>query len=300
MLQARLFGAWGKGLDWPTMRDTVARSGTTARTLAAGDGWRVLDFVCRSGPADRPFEEQHGCTSVSAVLSGVFTYRSSRGRALMAPGSLLLGTAGTCFECGHEHSTGDRCVSFQFAPQLAEETAADLPGVTSLGFAGVRVPPLERLVPLLAATRDLAARPDPFRSEEAALEVLATALSFDRTVKEPPCRRCDEARVADVVRIIDEQFFEPLSIAGLARAVALPRRRLARVFKRCMGVTPYNYVLNRRLEAAAARLRDGGGSVLQVALDVGFGDLSEFTRRFRARFGCPPAAYRSRHTRQPG
>ena len=57
------------------MSDTVARSETTARTLAAGDGWQVLEFVCRSGPADRPFEEEHGWTSVSAVLSGVFTYR---------------------------------------------------------------------------------------------------------------------------------------------------------------------------------------------------------------------------------
>jgi AraC-like DNA-binding protein len=32
--------------------------------------------------------------------------------------------------------------------------------------------------------------------------------------------------------------------------------------------------------------------VLQIALETGFGDLSEFTRRFRAKFGRPPGAYR--------
>src|SRR4051794_26215084 len=98
-------------------------SGTTARTLAQGEDWRVLEIVCRSGPSDRPFEERHDWASVSAVLSGVFTYRSDRGRAMMTPGSLLLGRHGACFECGHEHGVGDRCVSFQFAPALVEETA---------------------------------------------------------------------------------------------------------------------------------------------------------------------------------
>jgi len=47
-----------------------------------------------------------------------------------------------------------------------------------------------------------------------------------------------------------------------------------------------------RLEAAARRLREERSTVLAIALDVGFGDLSEFTRRFRAKFGKPPAQYR--------
>jgi len=40
-----------------------------------------------------------------------------------------------------------------------------------------------------------------------------------------------------------------------------------------------------------------GGEGLDIALSAGFSDLSEFTRRFRARFGVPPAAYRRRHRR---
>ena len=82
----------------------------TTRTLAQGPGWRVQSVICRSGPGDRAFEERHDWTSVAAVLSGAFTYRSDRGRTIMAPGALLLGNAGRCFECGHEHGTGDHCV----------------------------------------------------------------------------------------------------------------------------------------------------------------------------------------------
>lgn len=46
------------------------------------------------------------------------------------------------------------------------------------------------------------------------------------------------------------------------------------------------------MDAAAQRLLDTQDGVLEIALEVGFGDLSEFTRRFRDRFGLPPAAFR--------
>ena len=50
------------------------------------------DVVCRAGPSDRPFEEQHEGFSVSAVVEGIFTYRSDAGDRLLYPGASLLGT----------------------------------------------------------------------------------------------------------------------------------------------------------------------------------------------------------------
>src|SRR4029453_16795283 len=124
----------GKKAIVPPMSADPAPSGAVSRTLAKGEGWRLIEVICRSGPADRPFEEEHAWTSVSAVMSGVFTYRSAHGRALMSPGSLLLGNRGACFACGHEHGIGDRCVSFQVSPELAEETAGDLKGLRRSSF----------------------------------------------------------------------------------------------------------------------------------------------------------------------
>src|SRR5512143_3643704 len=77
--------------------------GTEDHLLAAGEGWRVVDVVCTSGPQDPSFEETHLASSVSLVLAGTFTYRGNEGRSLMAPGVLLLGDAGHCFECSHRH-----------------------------------------------------------------------------------------------------------------------------------------------------------------------------------------------------
>jgi AraC family transcriptional regulator len=90
---------------------------TAAQVLARGEGWTVSDVVCTAGPHDPLFEEQHTGYSIAIVLTGSFQYRSTLGDALMTPGSLMLGNAGQCFECGHEHGEGDRCVSFWYEPR---------------------------------------------------------------------------------------------------------------------------------------------------------------------------------------
>ncbi len=273
-------------------------SALSIRAIAEGEGWRVVDVTCRSGPADRPYQELHHWTSIAVVLSGTFTYRSDRGRALMTPGSLLLGSAGTCFECGHEHGRGDRCIAFQFSRDLFEETASTLRGHAAARFSNARLPPLESLLPVLAEVRALAGAPDVLHAEELALSVASQALAIDNDLAEAPPAARDERRVAQAVQIIEARYAQPLSIAGLAREVGMGRRRFASAFRHVVGVTPYNYLLNLRLAAAARCLEDQAleeqaqCSVLEIALDAGFGDLSEFTRRFRARFGRPPALYR--------
>jgi AraC family transcriptional regulator len=272
---------------------------TTVRALSHGEGWRVVEVTCRSGPADRPYEERHAWTSIAAVMSGAFTYRSSSGRALMISGSLLLGSAGTCFECGHEHGIGDRCVAFQFAPDLIEETAAALQGVTRTAFRTPRIPPLDRLLPKFAQIRALTRSADGLRAEELALSLAKDAFALDQEATETPPQAREERRVALAVRIIEARHTEKLTIAGLARDVGMSRRRFASVFRHVVGATPYQYVLNLRLDSAARRLGDESSSVLDIALDAGFGDLSEFTRRFHARFGKPPALYRRGFTGRP-
>src|SRR5881392_2976000 len=80
---------------------------TTGRLVAGGNGWSVEDVLCTCGPGDRPFEERHTAMSIGVVVRGTFQYRSPLGRDLMTPGSFLLGNAGQCFECGHEHAAGE-------------------------------------------------------------------------------------------------------------------------------------------------------------------------------------------------
>src|SRR5262249_48001007 len=121
----------------------------TARSLASGDGWTVDDMVCTSGPSDRPFAEQHDWFSIALVLSGAFQYRSASSRELMTPGSLLLGNAGQSFECGHDHTAGDRCLSFHYTPDYFARLALEACGRGDARLASLRLPPLKELSPLV-------------------------------------------------------------------------------------------------------------------------------------------------------
>lgn len=262
------------------------------RTLAAGDGWRAADIVCHAGPGDTPFEESHARLSVAAVLAGSFTYRSDYGRVLMSPGSILLGNRGACFCCAHDHAQGGRCVALQFEPALVEEVACDLRGVSDTGFRSHRLPPSDVLVPLVARARWLSEEPDRHVAEDLALDFLATALRMTQEGGAAPVTLRDEARVTAALALLDRRFREPLTLADLAGAAGVTRYHFLRVFRRVVGVTPYGYLLSRRLAAAVRALRREEGTVLDVALGAGFSDLSDFTRRFRHRFGVTPAAYR--------
>jgi len=96
--------AWGKLLK--------SRMAMATRILAQGSGWRVTEVNCAAGLDDPVVEEQHETVCMAIVMRGTFGYSSRQGRATLAPGAILLGNAGDCFACGHEHSVGDRCVRF--------------------------------------------------------------------------------------------------------------------------------------------------------------------------------------------
>lgn len=65
-----------------------------------------------------------------------------------------------------------------------------------------------------------------------------------------------------------------------------------RIFKQETGQTFVGYLSDYRLSEAESLLRRTNESVTTVARGCGFDNLSYFTRRFRAKYGMPPSAYR--------
>lgn len=268
------------------------------RLLVSGPGWSVSDVRCTAGPHDRVFEEQHVDVCIAIVLAGSFQYRSAAGRELMTPGSLLLGNAGQYFECGHEHAVGDRCLSFSFDRHWFEAVAAEA-GVTG-SFATVRVPPVRELSPVVSgvcarlAQADGSAPSSTAGWEEVALELAVRTLDTERGIG--PTQGSSpsaEARVTRTLRMIDSRPDEPHDLDALAKEARLSRYHFLRMFRQLTGVTPHQYVLRARLRAAATRLALEPSRVVEIALDCGFGDVSNFNRAFRAEFGVTPRAYRT-------
>ena len=270
----------------------------SATLLASGTGWRVSDVICTSGPRDPCYVEQHAAYSIALVTDGNFQYRSAQGSALMTPGSLLLGNEGACFECGHQHSGGDRCLAFHFSAELFESVATAVPGTRRVALGAPRLAPLPSvLAPLAAAQalRDEGGGIEEFR--ELALRVagaVRAALNEDGAspARRPPTAR-DERRVAAALRRIEERRGGRLTLDELATESAVSPYHFLRMFEQVVGVTPGQYMLRMRLHHAAVRLRRSSEAIATVALDSGFDDLSTFNRQFRRATGMTPAAYRA-------
>lgn len=268
-----------------------------ARALAAGAGWHVQDLICTAGPQDIPFEEQHDAVAIAAVMSGTFQYRTAQGSALLAPGAILLGNHGRCFECGHEHGTGDRCLSFHFTPDYWEDVVAAVPGVRKAVFAMPSLPPTASLLPVTAALETARDVGKP-ALEETALDlagfVLRLAGGLDASRGKSSAR--DERRISEATRRIEKTAHEGeedrLTLSLLAEEAGMSRYHFLRTFRGLMGMTPYQYILRIRMNRAAVRLRTSNESISSVALEAGFNDLSTFNRRFRRLMGVTPGTYR--------
>jgi AraC family transcriptional regulator len=312
-----LYGVWGDKFlakiaaeleQLLAQRDAHGTPGhITARTLAVGDGWGAADLVCTSGPQDRPFEERHDKVSIAVVVAGTFQYRggSKQSQAakyeLMTPGSLLLGNPGESFECGHAHARGDRCISFHYSPDHFERLAAD-DGVArgSRTFPILRLPPLRVLSPLVAQVCTELSRCTSANSRAAweELSVLlagqAIQLATGFSSKRDAAPTGAVGRVTSIVRAIEQHPDMRLTLSTLAREAKLSPYHLLRTFEQLTGVTPHQYILRARLRKAAVRVAEEPAKILDIALDCGFGDVSNFNRAFRAEFGLSPRAFRRR------
>lgn len=266
------------------------------RMLASGRDWSVADILCTAGPADRAFEERHEVACIAAVTQGSFQYRSSRGRAVLAPGALLLGNEGECFECGHEHARGDRCLAFHYAPRLVEEIAATTPGATRESFTLPVLLPSAALAPILAAIEAARDAEDDAAFEELALSLAVAVFASlaGAAGRAAVTTARDERRVTAALRRIETASDEPLALSALAKEAATSPFHFLRIFREIVGLTPHQYVLRTRLHRAALRLRRTKEPISAIALDAGFNDLSTFNRRFRRVMGASPSAYRAR------
>jgi AraC-like DNA-binding protein len=271
------------------------------RQLACGYGWSVSDVICHAGPNVRSAEEQHTGVCVAIVSAGSFQYESSAGRELMIPGSLLLGNPGQYFQCSHEHGVGDRCISFAYEPQFIDDLAADAGvRIRSTRFSSLRVPPQRRLANLVArACAGVAGSSTSTATERTKLwEEIAQELAVQalEPASEGPGRGSSpaaEARVTRILRMIETRPGEEHDLATLAREARLSRYHFLRVFQQLTGLTPHQYVLRSRLRHAAIRLHLERKRILDIALDSGFGDVSNFNHAFRAEFGVSPRLYQS-------
>ncbi|WP_175425906.1 helix-turn-helix domain-containing protein [Trinickia violacea] len=97
-----------------------------------------------------------------------------------------------------------------------------------------------------------------------------------------------------------DQFIEAnitlsISLSDLASQMGLSEYYFCRCFKQATGMSPYQYLLKKRIEHACSCLRREDMSIQDVAFASGFGDPVQFSKQFRRTHGLTPSAFRARY-----
>ncbi|MBP5192749.1 MAG: AraC family transcriptional regulator [Eubacterium sp.] len=90
---------------------------------------------------------------------------------------------------------------------------------------------------------------------------------------------------------ISEHISEEITIEELAGCASFSPGYARKLFEKYLGMTPAVYIRRLKLSKSALRLRDEKLSVLDVAMDMGFGSVDGYQRAFRREFGCNPKEY---------
>ncbi|WP_437289061.1 helix-turn-helix domain-containing protein [Sorangium sp. So ce406] len=258
-------------------------------TVVRRDSISVLDYRCSAGPGDAPFVELHGGFSVSYVRKGSFGYRV-RGQAFeLVAGSLLVGHPGDEYMCTHDHVAGDECLSFHLAPALV-----DAIGGRSDAWRAGGVPPLPELMVLGELAQAAAEGRSGVGLDEAGMLFAARFVDVvsGQQRRPPEAGARDRRRAVEAALWVDAHAHEPIDLERAAREAGLSAFHFLRLFARVLGVTPHQYLVRARLRRAARLLADGARSITDIALDVGFGDLSNFVRTFHRAAGVSPRGFR--------
>jgi AraC family transcriptional regulator len=256
-----------------------------ATALFTSESLSVYAYRCTAGPADKPFTEVHRLHSLSYVRRGSFGCRTLGAEHELVAGAVLVGRPGQEYMATHEHhGCGDECLSIKLSAQLAESFA---PGNLAC------LPPLaELMVAGELAQAAAEGRSDVSVDEAAMLFAGKVAQTASREVNTSVKTTAKERRRAvEAALWLEENSAEPVDLEGAARHAGLSPFHFLRSFAKVIGVTPHQYVVRSRLRRAAKLLLEERVPVTQVALDVGFADLSNFVRTFRRAAGMPPAKF---------
>jgi len=134
------------------------------------------------------------------------------------------------------------------------------------------------------------------------LDSLANLLAIHllRNYTSQPLRRSKpelglgELALNQVLDYINAHFEQEIQIADLAQVTNFNPCYFASLFKRSMGISPWQYIVQQRVERAKKLLKQQNHSISEIAVQCGFNNQSHFTYQFRKLTGVTPKAYRQK------
>lgn len=105
-------------------------------------------------------------------------------------------------------------------------------------------------------------------------------------------RSPSQIRLQQMLSFIRRHYAEPITLSDIAGAANISQSEAARCFKKNLDVTPFNYLIQYRLEVAKAMLQSSEMSITEIAMQCGFDSVSYFDRVFRKYYWLTPKEFR--------
>jgi AraC-like DNA-binding protein/quercetin dioxygenase-like cupin family protein len=242
-----------------------------------------------------PEEEVCRAYAIHFVEAGSFRLDTQGKSYALSQGSVFISRPGALHRYSHKEETpSDVCVSVVFSDGFFDE--ACVVERARVRDAPAALAPTNRLAFLKLRLTKLTAIADALALEGLACELISAVRSpggdEGRLYRARQLGWYAE-RVEAMRTRLETRYAEPHSLASLAGSVGMSPFQFARVFRELTGEPPHRYLLRVRLERASRMLLDGR-PVTETCFEVGFSNLSHFTRSFRRRFGRAPSSLKPR------
>lgn len=104
-------------------------------------------------------------------------------------------------------------------------------------------------------------------------------------------------KIQKAVQYVDDNYMTKVSLDTVAGIACISRHHFSRTFKKAMGVTFQDHLNNRRMDKAKDMLKSTKLTITEIALSVGYVDMSHFARIFKRITGFTPSQYKNNSPR---
>jgi AraC family transcriptional regulator len=265
---------------------------------AAWTGFHINHWLV--SPGDMP-EQSSALHEINVALKGSLTTEKqtasgNRQRTLGGVGSICLTPAGQPIAASWDDEL--ECVAVNFEPSFVTQTA--LANHLSPGFELVEIyrktDPLIQHIALNLLDELNSEQPTGRIYAESLVQTLVLHLlrnySTARFATENSTGGLSGYRLRRVTEFIHEHLEQDLGLAEIADVAGLSQFHFARAFRRSTGLTPQQYIMQKRIEHAKLLLADRDLPLVEVSARVGFKNQSHFTTLFRKFTRLTPKAWR--------
>jgi AraC family transcriptional regulator len=243
------------------------------------------------------------CTAISVALGGRAFARWMDGAfrpVAVRPGIATLQPVGL-EETEVEITAPVESLLIFLAPSLMATSAQadfdiDPARVELIRTAGISDPLLNEVATALRGMSSRSPEPtDELFAEGASAMLAAHLVSRYSNVRLRPATLpgLPDHKLKRVIDLVESRFAEPISLGELAAEACLSPFHFSRLFQKATGLSPHRYITERRIQEAKANLSAGRLSLVEVALEAGFGSQGNFNRIFRKHTGLTPGQFRT-------